>query len=368
MIRLSIKTLLVFLSVFLCFTQALSTGSQKRVAQSRRSQLLSLLGKMPTPPPLQVVKLESVQLENGWRYKIEYLVEKANPLFNEPDDKIRAYLFVPNHKSGEKLPAVIAIHQDGPQSHIGKSEPAGLAGADDQHYGLELFKRGYVVICPDRVAHAERRRVTPNDLTSIDAERDGMLLEHRAGQLLLKGRTFVGKEVYDLMRTTDVLCSLDYVDTKKIGAIGHSAGGYMMVYFMFADQRISAGVSSCGFFELLNFFNEEAPKRRLTLIAIPGLSSAGKSADYLALVAPRPVFLTRGMWEWGKDEKWGEYSKKHVQETREIESYARSNYVKHHATDKLRTLYFDEGGGNHAFPPGVRQAVYEWLDKQLLKK
>src|SRR5205085_9397447 len=100
------------------------------------------------------------------------------------DDKIRAYLFFPHHKPQEKLPAIVAIHQDGPQSHIGKSEPAGLAGADDQHYGVELFKRGYVVICPDRVGHAERRRVTPNDLASIDEARDDMLLEHRVGQLL----------------------------------------------------------------------------------------------------------------------------------------------------------------------------------------
>jgi dienelactone hydrolase len=368
MIRLLIKTLSGFLSVLLFLTQALSAPAPKRSFQARRSQLLSLLGRMPAPPPLQAVTLESVQLENGWRYKIEYLAEKADPLFGEPDDKIRAYLFVPHHKLGTKLPAIIAIHQDGPQSHIGKSEPAGLAGADDQHYGVELFKRGYVVICPDRVGHAERRRVMPNDLTSIDEARDDMLLEHRAGQLLLKGRTFVGKEVYDLMRATDVLYSLNYVNMKKIGAIGHSAGGYIMVYFMFADPRINAGVSSCGFFELLNFFNEHAPKRRSTLLAIPGLSGTGKSADYLALVAPRPVFLTRGMWEWGKDGEWGDYSRRHVQETREIESYARSNYAAYHAADKLQVTYFDDGGGDHAFPQGIRQTVYQWLDKQLLKK
>jgi hypothetical protein len=67
---------------------------------------------------------------------------------------------------------MIAIHQDGLQSHIGKSEPAGLIGDKNLFYGLELFQRGYVVICPDRFGHAERRRVSPNDLTSIDPERD----------------------------------------------------------------------------------------------------------------------------------------------------------------------------------------------------
>jgi len=140
--------------------------------ESKEEQLLKILGNFPTPPPLQIETLESVKLDAGWRHKIEYIAEQADPLFDRPIDKIRAYLFVPDHKEGQKLPAIIAIHQDGPHTHLGKLEPVGLAGDADQHYGLELFKRGYVVICPDRFPHAERRRIPNPDTAGSDRMRD----------------------------------------------------------------------------------------------------------------------------------------------------------------------------------------------------
>jgi len=63
--------------------------------------------------------------------------------------------------------------------------------------------------------------------------------------MILTGRTYFGKEVYDLMRAVDVLYSFDFIDKEKIGAIGHSAAGNVLVYFMFVDKRIKVGVSSC---------------------------------------------------------------------------------------------------------------------------
>jgi hypothetical protein len=274
-------------------------------------------------------------------------------------------LFEPYHKEGEKLPAVLAIHQDGPQSHIGKAEPAGLAGDKNLFYGLELFQRGYVVLCPDRFGHAERRRVTPNDLTSIDPERDDQLFNHRVGQLLLAGRNWMGKEVYDLRVAADILSTLDYVDQRRLGAIGHSAGGNALVYFMFVDRRIRAGVSSCGLFDMLRFFDENAPKRRLAATAIPNLAKSGTSADYLSLIAPRPVLLTRGLWEWGRDGQGGQFSQKHVQETRDMVAHAQQDYARLGVPGNLSAIYFDEAGGDHAFPPHVRDQAYDWLEHHM---
>src|ERR1700751_5373619 len=96
--------------------------------RDQHSELNRVLGVMPSRPRPTFVTLESTKLVTGWRYKIEFPAEPPNPVFQTPPDLIRAYLFVPDHVNNEKLPAVLAIHQDGPQSHIGKSEPAGLAG------------------------------------------------------------------------------------------------------------------------------------------------------------------------------------------------------------------------------------------------
>jgi dienelactone hydrolase len=333
--------------------------------QSRRDELLAVLGGMPAMPEPSFRVLESARLEGGRRDKIEFLAEPPDPLFATPVDMVRAYLFVPDHKEGERLPGITAIHQDGPQSNIGKSEPAGLAGDKNLYYGLELFQRGYVVLCPDRFYHAERRRTSPNNITSVDEKRDGDLLNHWVGQLLLSGRSMIGKEAYDLMVATDILSSLTYVDKQRIGAIGHSAGGNALIYFMFADPRIQAGVSSCGLFDMLRFFREDAPKRRMAAIALPGLAKLGCSADYLAFIAPRPVLLTRGLWEWGKDGEDEKFSKAHVQETRDMEAKARENYARLRASSTLQALYFDEAGGNHDFPPNVRGEAYAWLDHHL---
>jgi dienelactone hydrolase len=330
-----------------------------------RQNLARVLGEMPARPVRTFKTLESVKLDSGWRHKIEYLAEPADALFSTPADVIRAYLFVPDHKKGERLPAMIAIHQDGPQSHIGKSEPAGLVGDKNLFYGLELFQCGYVVICPDRFGHAERRRVSPNDLTSIDPERDDGLFNHRLGQLLLQGRTAFGKEAYDLMVTADILTSLDYVDTQHIGAIGHSAGGHNLVFFLFADPRVGLGVSSCGLFSVMNFFNDKARKKRIGGLALPALAKVGDSADYLAMIAPRPMLLTRGSWEWGQDPDEAPYSKAHVQETRDMEAHARKTYLRIGASDNLKVIYFDENGGNHDFPPHVREQSYKWIDQHL---
>lgn len=228
----------------------------------RREKLLATLGIMPQKPALHIDTLEKVKLGNGWRYRIKYLAEDSNTTFHTPEDYIYAFLFIPDAAKSKKLPAIVAIHQDGSHNYIGYSETAGITGDADQHYGLELFNRGYIVICPDRFLHAERRRIPSPDTLADVFEQADIAEQHWVGQLLLSGRNFAGKEVYDLILTTDVLCTVPNVDKSKIGAIGHSAGGNILTYFMFADKRISVGASSCGVFELMDWYAEDAIRKR----------------------------------------------------------------------------------------------------------
>lgn len=346
---------------------AVLAGAGAEVAASQPENpdagLRQVLGEMPRRPAPSFAVLETAAIEGGKRLKIEYLAEPASALLHEPEDHIRAYLFVPDHALGARLPAILAIHQDGPNTHIGKKETAGLEGDANLFYGLELFRRGHVVLCADRFYHAERRRGVAPD--SVDAKRDLDLLNHRVGQLVLHGRTALGKEAHDCMVGVDILMSLPYVDRARIGAIGHSAGGLAMVFAMFLDPRIRAGVSSCGYFDLVRFYDEKAPKRRLAADALPGLAKFGSGAGYLAGVAPRPLLLTRGLWEWGQDQDWRQASTDHVEETRRLVADAAPRYRAAGAPDALRALYFGENGGNHDFPAGVRREAYAWLEAQL---
>ncbi len=71
------------------------------------------------------------------------------------------------------------------------------------------------------------------------------------------------------------------------------------------------------------------------------------------------------MWEWGKRGKWRTFSIEHREETEEMATYARTAYAEHEVPDHLRTIIFEEGNGQHAFPPGVKEQAYQWLDKYL---
>jgi len=134
---------------------------------------------------------------------------------------------------------------------------------------------------------------------------------------------------------------------------------------MFVDSRIKAGVSSCGLFSVLHFYSESAAKKRLAAFALPGLAAVGVSADYFGLISPRPIMLTRGLWEWGQTGDEATFSKKHVAETQEIEARARKCYECDSASRNLQAIYFDENGGKHDFPPIVREQTYAWLDQNL---
>lgn len=334
----------------------------------KQQKFLDILGKMPTKPVLHIDTLEKKKLDNGWRYKIKYLAEDSNQLFHTPKDFIYAYLFIPNSGKDKKLPAIVAIHQDGNHNYLGYLETAGIAGDADQHYGLELFNRGYIVICPDRFLHAERRRISKPDTLADCFDEADIAEQHWVGQLQLMGRNFVGKEVYDLIISADVLCTVPNVDKSKIGAVGHSAGGYILPYFMFADKRISVGAASCGVFELVDWFDEHAIRKRNVMSVIPGLATVGRTSDFVGMIAPRPFLMTRGMNEWGNgDDQQKLDSKRHVDGTQLLDSGARKYYVALNANKNLKTIYFDENGGGHAFPPKVKGEVYLWLDTYLKK-
>ena len=343
------------LFVFVLMTLTISSAGGQ---PPQETDLRMVLGRFPDPPALNLEVIETVELEGGLRHKIEYTVEPADYLFNRPIDKVRAYLFVPGHKKGQCLPAIVAIHQDGPFTHLGKDEPAGIKGAEDQRYGVELFERGYVVIIPDRYGHAERRRIPNAADAPSEMMRDLGLWLKWAGQLILSGRTHLGKEAYDLMRAVDVLNTLEYVDTERIGAIGHSAGGNALVYFMFMDRRVKAGVSSCGFFELLNWFNDETMSFSNSVFALPNLATVGTSSDYLGHLAPRSFLITRGLSEMESPEE----SAKHVENTKAIENHARRYYQNLEADERLEAVYFQ---GGHEFPEEIREQVYKWIDRQF---
>jgi len=318
---------------------------------------------MPKKPALSIDTLDVVTLEGGIRYEIKYLAESGGGVFGVPDDWCYAHLFVPDGCEGKKLPAIVAIHQDDISYHMGKDEAAGLAAVASMHYGKELFERGYVVICPDRYYHGPRRWLDKNRKWSPgkeDYERDLAFHDNRVGLLFMEGRTHYGKEAYDMSLAMDVLHTLNFVDPERIGAIGHSGGGVAMAYFMFYDERVKAGVSSCGIYDVISIYQFSIPQPFPAYMSIPGITEAGyNTGDFIKHIAPRSLLITRGMYEWGKDDRNSDAF------LREAEIF-RDKYLEAGVGDDIELLFFDENGGKHDFPAGVREKAYDWLDKHLM--
>ena len=63
-----------------------------------------------------------------------------------------------------------------------------------------------------------------------------------------------GKPFEDLMRVTDALEKLPYVDRDRMGAMGWSYGGYMMNWFEGHTDRFKAIASMMGLFDLRSFY------------------------------------------------------------------------------------------------------------------
>ncbi len=333
------------------------------MAAHDREALMEILGEMPVRQALQLDTLEKVQLKGGSRYKIRYFIEPGNPVLHTPDDWGSAYLFVPDINSGKKSPAIVAIHQDDVNFHIGKAEPAGLMGDSTMCYGKELFERGYIVICPDRYYHADRRKTCQDwgDFSQPDTERDMYSWLKRNGVLLSEGRNCWGKEAYDLSRAVDVLVSLPEVDPENIGAIGHSAGANVMSYFVFYDTRLKASVANCGTMEMNSYWDYNRPGGVFGSLAMPGsVCRDVDTHDFVGKISPRAFFIIQGAHQWGDGEP-----DPNDKTTEDELSVFKNAYLSENLGSEIRTMLFEENKGRHSFPKEIREQAYSWLDKYL---
>jgi dipeptidyl aminopeptidase/acylaminoacyl peptidase len=67
-------------------------------------------------------------------------------------------------------------------------------------------------------------------------------------------RDWAGKVYQDVMKVTDALEKLPYVDSARIGAMGWSYGGYMMNWLLGHTTRYKALVSMMGLYDLASFY------------------------------------------------------------------------------------------------------------------
>ena len=178
---------------------------------SFRSRLLECLGG-PWPEPCELrPEVHGTTRREGYRIEsVSYEVE--------PADRVPALLLIPDGVDADRTaPAVAVWHQHNGEWHLGKSEPAGLAGNPMHHTGVALAREGYVVLCPDALCFEQRRDPT-GVLEGGNFERFEFL------RYVVGGKCMAWKNILDMRRAVDYLCSRSEVASDRIGCYGHSMG------------------------------------------------------------------------------------------------------------------------------------------------
>jgi dienelactone hydrolase len=196
---------------------------------------LELLGDFPTEITELRPEMNEVAREDGiTRYHVSFQAEA--------DDRVTAWLLVPDAAREKPTPAIICIHSttfgSGKDGTIGISGRRPIDPPRDPRigvaYGLELARHGFVTLSIDLLTDGERIR--PGDRI-MDTRR--FYVEHPEWSI-------VGKNTWDIMRSVDFLQTLDFVDHKHIGCTGWSLGGHTALFAAAFDPRITATISNGG--------------------------------------------------------------------------------------------------------------------------
>jgi dienelactone hydrolase len=153
--------------------------------------------------------------------------------------------------NGSTLCTGPATNCTGPDKHAGgggipnphKSFPANPGGYQLAQWNF--VHRGFVVLAFDPIGQGERLEYTGEK--EVEGGKAWGTFEHEylARQLFLVGRSAASFWLYDEMRSIDLLTSLPYVNSSKIGATGCSGGGTQSSYIGANDPRIAAVSIAC---------------------------------------------------------------------------------------------------------------------------
>ena len=291
-----------------------------------RAAWLSFLGPLPAPPAnnkIEVLKSES--LPNVTRQLIRYECEAG--LF------VEAYLLRPDSaKFPGARPGIVAMHSTTTKTI---DEIAGVDGRESRHLGLGLAQRGFIVICP--------RCFLWQDVATLPEAVDKFRQRH-------PNALGMHKMLYDARRAVDILEAQPGVDSKRLGAVGHSLGAKEALYLAAFDDRIQAAVASEGGLALRST-NWDAswylgPKIREA-------SFERNHHELLALMAPRAFLILGG--ESGSGAADGERSWPLIEAALPV-------YRLHTKSPRIGLLNHRQG---HSIPDDAGAKLIEWLETYL---
>jgi dienelactone hydrolase len=238
------------------------------------------------------------------------------------------------------------MHCHHPTNKDGKAQTAALVGEATRHYGHQLAQQGFVCLIPDYPSFGDYQ------------DYDFQQLAPNSDEPLYVSGTM--KAIWNNIRAVDLLESLEYVDSERIGTIGHSLGGHNALYTAVFEPRLKAVVTSCGFTGFHDYYGGKLAGWTSDRY-MPRIRDVFKNDpdqmpfdfhEVLAAIAPRGVYVAAPLHDANFDNAG----------VRKVIAAAEGVYELLGAKDKLVATYPD---CKHDFPDDVRAKAYEWLKREL---
>lgn len=308
---------------------------EKRKASIHRA-MESVMGPYPRPKqraPLDMKIHEKADLGTYERWHVSFQ--------SEPGQRVPAYLLIPKKllmdaEKAPPAPGILSLHQT---INAGYRATVGLAKSPNDEYGVELAKRGYVVIAPPYPKLADYHP----DLKSLG---------YQSGTM---------KAIWDNSRALDLLDSLPFVKKGAHATIGHSLGGHNSIYTASFDERLKVAVTCCGLDSYRDYAGGKI-KGWTSDRYMPKLWEYAEKLDQvpfdfgeiLATIAPRHVLIVAPKGD--TNFRW--------QSAAKVARTASEVYQLYGAGKNLRVEHPECG---HVFLPEMREKAYQLIDEVLKK-
>jgi dienelactone hydrolase len=317
---------------------------------AHRERILRGVDEVLGPMPKEKVALEpktvsEVDCGTYLRRKVSILVQR--------NDRMPAYLLIPKNLKG-RVPAIICFY--GTTSGAGKETTVGLSGSKpgspperNRSFAIDMVEAGFVAFAADYLRDGERvnpgRR--PYDTTDFYAKSPDWSVH--------------GKDAWDTMRAIDYLQTLDFVDSDRIGMVGHSYGGHSTIFTAALEPRIKAAWANGPVSDFRHHgLHWAVPKGAGSSQSMPRmrpfvldhtLPIPVTFYEWTALIAPRPLAVGQAVGERRPMEEVNHAAVREV-------------YQALGAADRVKYVWYP---GDHDYPPAARKAAVEWFRKWLAK-
>ena len=304
-----------------------------------RKTFWSLIGGELDRTPLNVRKTGTLQRAG---YRIDKIVYESRPGFF-----VVANLYVPDGNG--PFPGVLF--------QLGHSRN-GKAYDSYQRCCQGLVKLGYVVLAFDPMGQGERAYYPARDgmtrLSSPDEEHS------RPGrQMLLVGHTAAQMQVWDAIRSLDVLAEQAMVDPKRLASTGQSGGGTLTMMLAAVDDRLACAAVCSGNTENMAAadFHPPGPTDDAEQNWPESAALGWDRWDLLHPFAPKPMLIVASAKDF-----FGTYSPTYISNGRdEFAKLARAYETLGHA-DRVKWVETPQPHGLAYFS---RLQVYNWFARWL---